>query len=99
MPMSFSELRSRVTRARSFWNRCQNALPSLVPNTYHGIGYWWHKHHAWTCLQAVDGLVVSGFDDALRSRCAVVLPPGVELMEIRCSRRRQTCPPSGPSRL
>lgn len=24
---------------------CQNALPSLVPNTYQGIGYWWHREH------------------------------------------------------
>lgn len=24
---------------------CQNALPSLVANTYHGIGYWWHRDH------------------------------------------------------
>ncbi|NGM71546.1 ATP-binding protein [Natronolimnobius sp. AArcel1] len=40
---------------------CQQALPKLVPKTYHGIGYWWHDHHE---LDVVglggDGTLVAG---------------------------------------
>lgn len=40
---------------------CQEALPSLIPKTYHGIGYWWHKRHE---LDVVglgdDGTLVAG---------------------------------------
>lgn len=40
---------------------CQQALPELVPKTYHGIGYWWHDHHE---LDVVglggDGTLVAG---------------------------------------
>ncbi|QOS10749.1 DUF234 domain protein [Haloferax gibbonsii] len=40
---------------------CQNALPSLVPKTYHGIGYWWHKHHELDVVGlASDGTLVAG---------------------------------------
>ncbi len=40
---------------------CQNALSSLVPKTYHGIGYWWHKHHELDVVGlASDGTLVAG---------------------------------------
>ena len=40
---------------------CQNALPSLVPKTYHGIGYWWYKHHELDVVGlASDGTLVAG---------------------------------------
>lgn len=40
---------------------CQNALPSLVPKTYQGIGYWWHKRHELDVVGlASDGTLVAG---------------------------------------
>src|SRR6056297_2655674 len=40
---------------------CQNQLPSLVPKTYQGIGYWWHKHHELDVVGlASDGTLVAG---------------------------------------
>ncbi len=40
---------------------CQNALPSLVPKTYHGIGYWWHQQHELDVVGlASDGTLVAG---------------------------------------
>lgn len=40
---------------------CQNTLPSLVPKTYQGIGYWWHKHHELDVVGlASDGTLVAG---------------------------------------
>lgn len=40
---------------------CQNMLPSLVPKTYQGIGYWWHKHHELDVVGlASDGTLVAG---------------------------------------
>ncbi|QSW99961.1 ATP-binding protein [Haloterrigena alkaliphila] len=40
---------------------CQNALPSLVPKTYHGIGYWWHDRHELDVVGlASDGTLVTG---------------------------------------
>lgn len=40
---------------------CQNALPSLIPKTYHGIGYWWHKQHELDVVGlASDGTLVAG---------------------------------------
>jgi hypothetical protein len=40
---------------------CQTALPSLVPKTYHGIGYWWHDEHEIDVLGlASDGTLVAG---------------------------------------
>lgn len=40
---------------------CQKALPSLIPKTYQGIGYWWHKHHELDVLGlATDGTLVAG---------------------------------------
>jgi AAA+ ATPase superfamily predicted ATPase len=40
---------------------CQNVLPSLVPKTYHGIGYWWHKQHELDVVGlASDGTLVAG---------------------------------------
>ena len=40
---------------------CQNALPSLVPKTYQGIGYWWHRHHELDVVGlASDGTLVAG---------------------------------------
>ncbi|MFD1597528.1 ATP-binding protein [Halobellus rarus] len=40
---------------------CQNALPSLVPNVYNGIGYWWHQHHELDVVGlADDGTLVAG---------------------------------------
>jgi hypothetical protein len=40
---------------------CQNALPSLLPKTYHGIGYWWHREHELDVVGlASDGTLVAG---------------------------------------
>ena len=40
---------------------CQNALPDLVPKTYRGIGYWWHRDHELDVVGlASDGTVVAG---------------------------------------
>jgi len=40
---------------------CQERLPSLVPKTYHGIGYWWHGHHEIDVVGlASDGTLVAG---------------------------------------
>lgn len=40
---------------------CQNALPSLVPKTYRGVGYWWHKRHELDVVGlASDGTLVAG---------------------------------------
>lgn len=40
---------------------CQNRLPSLVPKTYRGIGYWWHQHNELDVVGlASDGTLVAG---------------------------------------
>jgi AAA+ ATPase superfamily predicted ATPase len=40
---------------------CQNALPSLVPKVYQGIGYWWHQQHELDVVGlADDGTLVAG---------------------------------------
>ncbi|WP_227355791.1 ATP-binding protein [Haladaptatus salinisoli] len=40
---------------------CQEALPSLVPKTYQGIGYWWHRQHELDVVGlASDGTLVAG---------------------------------------
>lgn len=40
---------------------CQNALPSLVPNTYQGIGYWWHRDNELDVVGlGSDGTLVAG---------------------------------------
>jgi len=40
---------------------CQNALPSLIPKTYQGIGYWWHRQHEIDVVGlASDGTLVAG---------------------------------------
>lgn len=40
---------------------CQNALPALIPKTYRGIGYWWHRHHELDVVGlASDGTLVAG---------------------------------------
>jgi len=40
---------------------CQNALPDLVPKTYHGIGSWWHREHELDVVGlASDGTLVAG---------------------------------------
>ena len=40
---------------------CQNALPTLIPKTYRGIGYWWHNHHEIDVVGlAGDGTLVAG---------------------------------------
>jgi AAA+ ATPase superfamily predicted ATPase len=40
---------------------CQNALPSLVPKTYQGIGYWWHRDHELDVVGlGSDGTLVAG---------------------------------------
>ncbi len=39
---------------------CQNRLQSLVPKTYQGIGYWWHKHNELDVVGlASDGTLVA----------------------------------------
>lgn len=45
----------------AFEHICQNALPELVPKTYHRIGYWWHTHHELDVVGlASDGTIVAG---------------------------------------
>lgn len=40
---------------------CQKALPSLVPKTYQGIGYWWHRQNELDVVGlASDGTLVAG---------------------------------------
>ncbi|WP_435361582.1 ATP-binding protein [Haloarchaeobius sp. DFWS5] len=40
---------------------CQTELPSLVPKTYQGIGYWWHKQHELDVVGlGSDGTLVAG---------------------------------------
>jgi len=40
---------------------CQRRLPSLVPKTYHDIGYWWHQQHEVDVVGlASDGTIVAG---------------------------------------
>ena len=40
---------------------CQNRLPSLLPKTYQGIGYWWHRQHELDVVGlASDGTLVAG---------------------------------------
>lgn len=40
---------------------CQNALPDILPNTYQGIGYWWHQQHELDVVGlASEGTVVAG---------------------------------------
>ncbi|QLG61117.1 ATP-binding protein [Halorarum salinum] len=40
---------------------CQIALPSLIPKTYQGIGYWWHQQHELDVVGlASDGTLVVG---------------------------------------
>ncbi|WP_440009060.1 ATP-binding protein [Halomicrococcus sp. SG-WS-1] len=40
---------------------CQDALPSLIPKTYQGIGYWWHQQHELDVVGlASDGTLVAG---------------------------------------
>ncbi|ELZ95948.1 putative ATPase (AAA+ superfamily) protein [Haloferax mucosum ATCC BAA-1512] len=40
---------------------CQRALPRLVPKTYRGVGYWWHKQHELDVVGlAGDGTLVAG---------------------------------------
>lgn len=40
---------------------CQNALPSLLPKTYQGIGYWWHRNHELDVVGlGSDGTLVAG---------------------------------------
>ncbi|WP_248910971.1 ATP-binding protein [Halocatena marina] len=44
-----------------FESACQRALPQLIPKTYHGIGYWWHKQHELDVVGlADDGTIVAG---------------------------------------
>jgi hypothetical protein len=40
---------------------CQRQLPSLIPKTYRGIGYWWHREHELDVVGlASDGTLVAG---------------------------------------
>lgn len=40
---------------------CQNVLPSLIPKTYQGVGYWWHKQHELDVVGlGSDGTLVAG---------------------------------------
>ena len=40
---------------------CQDALPALIPKTYQGIGYWWHRQHEIDVVGlASDGTLVVG---------------------------------------
>jgi AAA+ ATPase superfamily predicted ATPase len=40
---------------------CQNALPTLIPKTYEGVGYWWHQQHELDVVGlATDGTLVAG---------------------------------------
>lgn len=46
---------------KMFEQVCQQQLPSLVPNTYQGIGYWWHQQHEVDVVGlARDGTLVVG---------------------------------------
>jgi hypothetical protein len=39
----------------------KNALPSLVPKSYQGIGYWWHRDHELDVVGlGSDGTLVAG---------------------------------------
>jgi hypothetical protein len=39
----------------------KNALPSLVPKSYQGIGYWWHHDHELDVVGlGSDGTLVAG---------------------------------------
>jgi len=45
----------------TFERVCQNALPSLLPKTYRGIGYWWHREHELDVVGlGSDGTLVAG---------------------------------------
>lgn len=47
--------------AEMFERVCQHALPKVVPNTYRGIGYWWHDHHELDVVGlGSDGTLVAG---------------------------------------
>ena len=47
--------------SRLFEIACQRALPVLVPNTYQGVGYWWHRQHELDVVGlAEDGTLVAG---------------------------------------
>ncbi|ELZ83568.1 ATPase (AAA+ superfamily) protein [Haloferax gibbonsii ATCC 33959] len=88
---------------------CQNALPSLVPKTYHGIGYWWHKHHELDVVGlASDGTLVAGeckytqremnegdLADLERSAAQVDWTPPEGGMQVHAARneRRRPCRP------
>lgn len=40
---------------------CQRSLSKLVPNRYHGIGYWWRDHHELDVVGlGSDGTLVAG---------------------------------------
>lgn len=40
---------------------CQNALRELVPYTYRGVGYWWHRQHELDVVGPTDeGILVAG---------------------------------------
>jgi uncharacterized protein len=40
---------------------CQDALPSLIPKTYHGIGYWWLRQFELDVVGlASDGTLIAG---------------------------------------
>jgi hypothetical protein len=45
----------------TFGRVCQNALPTLIPKTYEGVGYWWHQQHELDVVGlATDGTLVAG---------------------------------------
>lgn len=47
--------------APAFERLCQDALPRLVPKTYHDIGYWWYDRHELDVVGlATDGTLVVG---------------------------------------
>lgn len=47
--------------SRLFEIACQRALPALVPKTYQGVGYWWHRQHELDVVGlAEDGTLVAG---------------------------------------
>lgn len=40
---------------------CQDVLPTLIPKTYQGIGYWWHREHEIDVVGlANDGTLIAG---------------------------------------
>lgn len=44
-----------------FEHVCQDALPSLLPKPYEGVGYWWHQQHEIDVVGlAADGTLVVG---------------------------------------